>query len=341
MFDKQTLFVVGAGASAEVDFPVGVQLARKIGAKMDIRFERSSDPVGSGDHDLYSHITRSHSREGDAFQKAAWRIRDGISFAQSIDDFLDQHRTDRYVNLYGKAAIVQAIVEAERNSQLFFNRAEGGETFEAEKLADTWFTKFMYMLCRGIPRENVTQLFEKVAFIIFNYDRCVEHFLTHAVQRAYSLRPEDAAYLVNALPILHPYGVVGSLSEVPFGASRINCVKLAEGIKTYTEQIADADVKQALSDKVAWAERIVFLGFAYHNQNMALLTPSKAFPASKRIFGTAYAMSDSDVEVVGHLIDAWFEGRDARAYRKGMINLENKLKCVDLFDNYAKSLTGS
>jgi hypothetical protein len=206
---------------------------------MDIRFKHGSEPIGTGDHELYSHLVHSKPREGDEFQKAAWRIRDGLPFAQSIDDFLDQHRTDRYVNLYGKAAIVQAVLEAERNSRLFFNRLEGAETFDAEKLADTWFTKFMYMLCRGIPRENVTKVFEKVAFIVFNYDRCIEHFLIHAVQRAYSIRFEDAAAIVGKLHIVHPYGSVGDLSKVPFGNTRVNALQLADGIKTYTEQ-ADA-----------------------------------------------------------------------------------------------------
>ncbi len=73
---------------------------------------------------------------------------------------------------------------------------------------------------------------------------------------------------------------------------------------------------------------------------MGLLRPAKEFPASKKVFGTAYGMSDSDVEVVGHQIDAWFTGRNATAYRSGMIKLENKLKCAGLFDNYAKSLVG-
>jgi hypothetical protein len=98
-------------------------------------------------------------------------------------------------------------------------------------------------------------------------------------------------------------------------------------------------VQKALSAKFAWAEHIVFLGFACHDQNMALLSPSKELPASKRIFGTAHGMSDSDVEVVGHQIDAWFTGRDARSYRKGMITIENKLKCDDLIDNYAMAST--
>ncbi len=340
MFEKPTLFIIGAGASAEVDFPVGIQLARAIGAKMDIRFEHGFDPVGTGDHGLFSHIVTSRRQELTQFQQAALRIRDGIAFAQSIDDFLDQHRNDKYVNLYGKAAIVQAVIEAERGSRLFFDRFQGTQTFDADRVADTWLVKFMYMLGRGVPREKVAHIFEGISFIVFNYDRCIEHFLIHALQRAYSIRLEDATAIVDGLDITHPYGVVGNLSKVPFGAEQINCVALSEGIKTYTEQIDDAQALNDVAQKLSNAERIVFLGFAYHDQNMALLNPPKAFSASKRIFGTAYGMSDSDVEVVGHEIDAWFAGRDARAYRKGMIAIENKLKCADLFDNYAKSLTG-
>jgi hypothetical protein len=340
MFKHKTLFIIGAGASAEVDFPVGIQLARKIGAKMDIRFERGFDFVGSGDHNLYTHVTQSRHRDAAQFQPAALRIRDGIALAQSIDDFLDQHRSDPYVNLYGKAAIIQTVVEAERESRLFFDRLHGDETFDADRLTDTWFVKFFYMLSRGVPTENVREIFDHVAFIVFNYDRCIEHFLIHSLQRAYSISFGDAVAIVDDLHIVHPYGLVGDLSKVPFGATRINCVALTEGIKTYTEQIADAHTKTELDEMFFQAEHVVFLGFAYHDQNMRLLEPPKALSASKRLFGTAYGMSGSDVEVVGHQIDAWFIGRDARAYRTGMINLENKLKCAGLFDNYAKSLTG-
>jgi hypothetical protein len=331
MFNRQTLFIVGAGASAEVDFPVGTQLARNIGAKMDIRFERGFDFVGSGDHNLYTHITHSRHQEAAQFQPAALRIRDGIPFAQSIDDFLDQHRNDPYVNLYGKAAIVQAVVEAERGSKLYFNRHEGVETFDAEPLADTWFVKFMYMLCRGVPREKVAEIFDRVSFIVFNYDRCIEHFLVNALQRAYSLRYHNAVAIVNGLHIIHPYGDVGNLAHVPFGATRINCVALAEGIKTYTEQAIVTDITTSLEEEVHRAECIVFLGFAYHSQNMQMLRVSTR--SDKVVYGTAFGMSDSDVTEVQSLIDRAFAS-------PGQTHIENNLRCSGLFDYYARSLTG-
>ena len=107
-------------------------------------------------------LSRTYRRDAGQLQNAAWRIRDGMSFiAQSIDDFLDQHRGDNFVNLYGKAAIVKAIAEAEAGSKLFFNAMKGETTFNDRNLSDTWIIRFMRMLCRGLAREDVQQVFDR------------------------------------------------------------------------------------------------------------------------------------------------------------------------------------
>jgi hypothetical protein len=339
MFNRQTLFIVGAGSSAEVGFPVGKALAHNIGKKMDIRFERGYDHVGTGDYNLFSHVTHLRPQERDAFQDAAFLIRDGIVFAQSIDDFLDQHRSNPYVNLYGKAAIVQAVVEAERESKLYFDRYSGVETFDAENIANSWLVKFMYMLGRGVTRENVHQIFDRVSFIIFNYDRCIEHFLTNALHRLYGITLNDAVAIIEDLSIVHPYGAVAPLSQVPFGATRLNCVALADGIKTYTEQSRTSEVIGEIAVEVARAECIIFLGFAFHSQNIQILRPPERIPA-KSIYGTAFGMSDADVDVVSHALAGFLKPIMDSRTRANKIRLENKLKCGDLFDYYAKSLSG-
>jgi hypothetical protein len=336
MFSKSTAFIVGAGASAELNLPLGDNLAKRISAKLDIRFERGFEPVGTGDLDLFSQITKNRQQYTNEFQQAGWRIRDGILLSRSIDDFLDLHRNDPRVKLYGKAAIVHSILEAEHDSKLYFDRNKG-DCFSPAKLSNTWPVKFMQMLTPGIPKENVREVFDKVAFIIFNYDRCIEFFLLNALQTIYGIREQDAESIVDDLEIIHPYGVIDP--TVQFGAARANWVQLADGIKTYTEQVSAGDVVNRINAIIDRFEHIVFLGFAYHDQNMLLLKPSKELSASKSIFGTAFGMSDSDVDVTGHQIDSWFKGRDARSYRKGMINIENKLKSAELFDHYAKSLT--
>jgi hypothetical protein len=338
MFNRKTVFVLGAGSSEEVGFPLGKALAQKIGRKMDIRFEHGFRPLGDGDFELFGQITHQRQNERQQFQQAAWLIRDGIGLAQSIDDFLDQHRSNTLANQYGKAAIVNAILEAENASKLYFNPFETGTSFAITNFADSWFVKFTYMLARGIPKEDIKTIFERVSFVIFNYDRCVEFFLLNALQLLYRVAEAEAKSVLSTLRIIHPYGAVPP--HIPFGHKAVNCAQLIGSIKTYTEQIADPTIVKQVATELEQAEHIVFLGFAYHDQNMALLRPPNTFAASKEVFGTAYGMSDSDVNVVGHQIDAWFTGRNATAYRSSMIKLENKLKCASLFDNYAKSLTG-
>ena len=54
-------------------------------------------------------------------------------------------------------------------------------------------------------------IFKHLTIVNFNYDRCVEHFLFHAMQ-AWSLKDErEIAELMKGLNIYHPYGSVGDL----------------------------------------------------------------------------------------------------------------------------------
>ena len=278
MFKRRTLFVLGAGASAEVKLPVGAQLAKNISSKLDVRFERGFNPIGSGDFELYEQFKLAYREESKEYQVAAWLIRDGIQLSSSIDDFLDLHRGNAKVNLYGKAAVVKSILEAERDSLLYCNRVKGETTINFDRIADTWLVKFMKILAQGLSRENVAQIFDNVSFIIFNYDRCIEHFLVHALQQLYGLDEKTAQKICSDLHIVHPYGSVGGLPApgepgVPFGTTDTrNCLALARGIKTYTEQITYAGDLSAIHAEVLSAQSIVFLGFAYHDQNMLCLS---------------------------------------------------------------------
>jgi hypothetical protein len=61
MFKRKTLFVLGAGASAEVNLPVGAQLSKIIGRMLDIRYENRI-PIGSGDFELYEQFKMAFPR---------------------------------------------------------------------------------------------------------------------------------------------------------------------------------------------------------------------------------------------------------------------------------------
>jgi hypothetical protein len=237
--------------------------------------------------------------------------------------------------LYGKAAIVKSILEAERGSKLFVNE-QLEKSFDPDRFADTWLVKLMYMLGRRIAREDVRQIFDRVSFIVFNYDRCIEHFLFHELKAVYGISDREAQSILDDLHITHPYGVVSD--SIPFGLTRANYRDLAQGIKTYTEQAADADAVNEIAIEIARAECIVFLGFAYHSQNMLMLRPPDQIQ-HKPVYGSAFKMSDADVEVVSHNLTSFFTPNVSKGQRKQLIKLEN-MTSADLFDHYAKSLSG-
>jgi hypothetical protein len=334
MFNRQTLFVVGAGASVEFGLPVGKALATIIQKKMDVRFEYTGKEIGGGDFDLYTQLTHRRENEKQSFQRAAFLIRDGIGLAQSIDDFLDLHRANKYVNEYGKAAIVKSILEAERASSLFFAGPAERDSFNPEKCNDTWIMKFFSMLGRGVPREERENVFDHVSFVSFNYDRCIEHFLESALQSLYGIANQEAVGLVKKLTIIHPYGKV---EDVAFGTARTDYAELAAGIKTYTERVHSAEVVDKIHEEVLRAETIVFLGFGYHDQNMAIIEPVEPISISKDIFGTAYGMSTSDSNVTINQILRWFDRGLAQESQSTRIQITN-MACRDLFDHYAKTL---
>jgi hypothetical protein len=118
MFHSKTVIVVGAGASSEVGLPIGTGLAKRIAELLDVRFDDFGSRCISGDGALFHQLSRG--RDGRELQQAAWLIRDGVGLANSIDDFLERHQSNALALLYGKAAIVRAVLEAERRSKIFW-----------------------------------------------------------------------------------------------------------------------------------------------------------------------------------------------------------------------------
>jgi hypothetical protein len=159
------------------------------------------------------------------------------------------------------------------------------------------------MLGRNVPKENVQTILENVSFIVFNYDRCLEFFLVHALRRLYQITEQQAQSIVDDLHIVHPYGAVPR--NIPFGNTGANFAQVVDHIKTYTEQMGAGEVINAIATELGRAHAVIFLGFAYHNQNMTLLRPAEPIKP-KQIFGTAFGMSDADVEVVSHDLASFF-----------------------------------
>jgi hypothetical protein len=248
MLKQKTTFVVGAGASAEFGLPVGSELAIAISDKLNVLFDEFGREVVHGDRQLFYNVIHERNQELSQYQKAAWVIRDGIILAHSIDDFLDVHQHDQRVVNYGKAAIAKCILEAEAKSKLridvnehAFSQAIGEPTIKFRANADTWLVGLMRLLVRGTPYVDRGKIFDHSTFVVFNYDRCVEHFFVHALQRFYSIGAAEANDIVSNAKIYHPYGFAGDIARVPFGAERANYYEIGREacVKAGIDKVAD------------------------------------------------------------------------------------------------------
>ena len=348
MFKSKTVFVVGAGASKEAGLPVGFELASKIAAMLDIRYQDFNRLV-SGDQAIAAAIqqyTRGSGENPNDYQQAAWRIRDAMPQALSIDNFIDAHYHDTHVKICGKLGIVRAILEAEGKSRLKpkdhptnYNRRT---TLNYAALSDTWYDAFQKLLFENVRRDQIASLFENISFIIFNYDRCIEHFLFHALQNYYNIPESDAAELVNQATIVHPYGVVGPLEwqrpvqSVAFGTERPGTplIELANQIKTFTEQNENNSNLLKIHSCLQNAQFMVFLGFAYHELNVSLLATGKAL-APKRVIGTAMGISSGDTHVIMGMLHSELQILTSMS----PITLLPGKTCFNLFQEYFRTMS--
>lgn len=264
----------------------------------------------------------------------------------------------------GKAAIIRSILLAERGSHLHVSSSNANNTLDLMKVHTSWLTRLMRVLGPGRKAPDVEHVLDDVTFINFNYDRCLEHFLMHALHLQYGITKDKAKQIVGNATIIHPYGWVGPLERVPFGGiehGRLDYLELAKQIKTYTEQVEEESTLFSMQDVIREADCIVFLGFAYHSQNMKLLFGKHAVPKKTiPIFGTAVGMSEADTSEVTGLLKGLFPEYDPddelddgpglfglnhpRATILKMnehVVIERDMDCGKLFDSYSKSIAGN
>lgn len=272
---------------------------------------------------------------------AADHISRAIPLARSIDEFLNSHNHSKEIELVGKLAIVHEILNAERKSLMFL--PDRLIKFDFNKLAGTWYNKFAALLFNCSLADLPAKL-ELLTVIIFNYDRCFEHFMYHAIMDYYRISANEAATLVKSIKIYHPYGTVGAL---PWMDNKLSCafgaevdgeqlLQLSRGIKTFTEGVdPESSEIVAIKGAVRYASTVVFLGFGYISLNMDLLRPGNFRPdgeSRKLYYATAKGLSKRDTALVERELEKFCPASYVEA------NISNELYCNDIFTEYARSL---
>jgi hypothetical protein len=163
--------------------------------------------------------------------------------------------------------------------------------------------------------------------------------------RYYSLEHGKAKEIVQQLHINHPYGTVGKLwddsHKLAFGKTPNpdQLIFLAQSIKTFTESRGqEEDMKSTVQYYTERANRIIFLGFAYHEQNIDLLFKHQEVmadgipPADNTIcYGTGYQISEYDLPKVCNLLK--------KANKKIYECIIPDITCAQFFQKFWHSLS--
>lgn len=351
---KSLVLIIGAGASKEVNLPVGSELISQIARSLNFQTNNYSVSVGDGDDTIYNSIVQlaNQNKANSAlatnlnpYMKASKHIAAAMPLAPSIDNFINSHQADDMIATCGKLAIAACILKAENKSTLYVDPSNTYNKLDITKTTDTWFAAFFKLLTNDCRISDLPDRLSKVSIISFNYDRCVEHYLFHTIQIYYGISREEASTALSHLDIYHPYGTVGKLpwqspSEgIDFGATptSLQLIAVSKQLQTFTEgiDISKSDILN-IRNTVMNAHRIAFLGFAFHKLNLKLLFSDAEYSASsfhqKTIHATAHGISLSDVqEIINELVRV-------AGFQESSIHLRSGLICSKIFHEYSRGL---
>lgn len=347
---KSLVLVLGAGASKEVGLPIGAELKSQIARLLDIRFHHGSQQV-SGDVQITQSLRRIASQDGNGrgdinpYLHMCRRIRDAMPQAISIDNFIDSHAGEDKIALCGKLAIARAILSAESTSTLTVDRSNINNKLDFAKNTNTWFNGFFQLLTENCRLDDLPARLKSIGVVTFNYDRCLEQFLFHALQNYYAISPTEAAAALVNLEIHHPYGMVGRLpwmdqqETVEFGTepNATELISIAGQLRTFTEgtnpTVSNIDVIRHL---ITEARRLTFFGFSFHRLNMSLLfgQPSpETSQVTTSIYATAFGISSSDCRHIANELST------KTGLPNGPMQVRNDLTCAGLVQEYWRSLS--
>lgn len=314
MLERDTTFVIGAGASFDLGLPLGDTLRDRI---IEVLVDDPNRSIGFTDESIAKILRDRAVQEVGlsswptrivAYRHAAGIIRGGLPFARSIDTFIDGLRHVDHIEFLSKLAIATVILRGEAGAplsqrQVFAANAEAIRAERLRRLLASWHTELTQILYDGHSVETLDQVFEHAAFVVFNYDRCLEEFLTISLMRRFNLERRHAEKLVEKCAIVHPYGLVGASNPdadgyIPFGqVDDRQLVAATLRIRTFTETM-ESEVSERIKDLVAQADVLVFMGFGWLPQNMELLHVGQRFTTTRQVFATTMKMEAGEVAVV-------------------------------------------
>lgn len=302
MIKEGIAIVLGAGASTTFGLPLGSVLRDDIAKSLNIRFGDFNSNQESGSPLIVEALKTRGRQLGlnsvKEFVHAGREICEALPLCASIDDVIERHAGRDDYTLCAKLAIAETILRYERRSGLWQDPNKISSP-DLSKFDGAWISSLLQLITRGCAPSNLKDAFSRLRVIIFNYDRCFEQFSFLWLKRVYRITDEEAAECLKAAKIVHPYGTVGKLPfqisnrGVPIGCN-VNAddlLDISNGIFTYSESRDSIEDKISIDDIVDNSRVFCFFGFAFHGQNIKLLTSE-----GSTLFNTRHVYS-TDVAV--------------------------------------------
>lgn len=337
MLKDKTLFIVGAGASDDYGLPVGKRLQQQI-LELLTRFpDHSNGAVGRAENALHHFASEERRSVGELLAKGR-EIAVALALAPSIDAYIENHQHDADIALLGKLGIAACLLDSEQGCPLFLRPGQGNGSLDHAALSQTWLGQLFQILIEGHTKETMHTMLDDASFVVFNYDRCIQQFLRYAISNYFRVPPSVAEEIVTRCRIYHPYGSLGygsSKNGSPFGGrdnmgtiSAPNLLRVAQDLRTYSEYVEDIEAVKATKAALSSTNTIVYLGFAFHRQNVRLL--QKIAPkGATRAIATVYGIPEAAHNVVKN--DMVTIQQTAAIRLKPALVSE---KCAAFMDNY-------
>lgn len=291
MISKKTLLVLGAGSSVDVGLPLGLRLIESITSTMG--------SVASGNWSYFASLNIPIN-----VQHIIKIIYDRLIAVrpESIDWFLNQEiqKIERgrdpdvatHVAKVIKTAIVGEIIEAENLGFGNFTRS------------NIWYS----ILLETIRKSGLNSLKDnQLRIVTFNYDRSILHFLREGLLTTFGPDQRIDEFMAN-LNCAHVYGRLGALPWNPSGARVISYGGIEERNKgTLQQSIVDAanniltihdsqeerfenEVEPLINENFKWADRIIFIGFGFHDENIKRLKLDQRISDKGEVYSTGYGL---------------------------------------------------
>ncbi len=318
-----TVLILGAGASLAYGLPLGKGLVSKICELLpDTANRRMSDRAMALHNQLQdlpevrSWLMSHRADLGPILINFRQRLIE--SDPKSIDEFLSRDFGDGSTafRAIGKMAIAHVIAAGESESAIQNLDQPIADQHSAK---DHWY-RYLWQDClnRDVAALEAIKT-KKLQIISFNYDRSIEYFLGKRIAATYRTAPTASLdpsashnwaeggykFVADELQITHPYGTLGTLSEVPYGDSN-NSKCYGKDMSKRIRVIGEERVEDSFSLARKWIEessRVVFLGFSFDTTNMKRLglegglqpkIKSLDIFGSKQIFPLTYGLERAE-----------------------------------------------